>query len=153
MNDCDSEEWTALGGPRRTLRTAGVWTAATSVAASCLIGMLAHVPSRRLGGSERAAATATAAAAAVAGFSASRSPLEATQATATQARPPGKHRAVKQAHSGRSPIAAAIAVRDAFAQLGKPYVYGGTGPRGFDCSGLTQHAWRAAGVFLPPTSH
>ncbi len=78
--------------------------------------------------------------------------MEATQATATQARPPGKHRAVKQAHSGRSPIAAAIAVRDAFAQLGKPYVYGGTGPRGFDCSGLTQHAWRAAGVFLPRTS-
>jgi cell wall-associated NlpC family hydrolase len=43
-------------------------------------------------------------------------------------------------------------VRDAYAQLGKPYVYGGTGPGGFDCSGLAQHAWRAAGVSIPRTS-
>src|ERR1051326_3477277 len=47
---------------------------------------------------------------------------------------------------------AALAVRDALAQLGKPYAYGKAGPWAFDCSGLTQHAWRAAGVHIPRTS-
>jgi len=35
------------------------------------------------------------------------------------------------------------------AQLGKPYVWGATGPDSFDCSGLTQAAYAAAGVRLP----
>ncbi|MBN1093309.1 C40 family peptidase [Blastococcus sp. TML/M2B] len=44
------------------------------------------------------------------------------------------------------------AVNHALAQQGKPYVYGGTGPGGFDCSGLTFAAYKAAGVQLPRTS-
>lgn len=44
---------------------------------------------------------------------------------------------------------AASALSFAYAQIGKPYVFGGTGPGGYDCSGLTQAAWRAAGVELP----
>lgn len=43
---------------------------------------------------------------------------------------------------------AARAVEVAEAQVGKPYVYGGSGPDSFDCSGLTSYAWRAAGVSL-----
>ncbi|KUO12022.1 C40 family peptidase [Streptomyces sp. DSM 15324] len=39
------------------------------------------------------------------------------------------------------------------AQIGKPYVWGATGPDSYDCSGLTQAAWRAAGVSLPRTTH
>ncbi|WP_328955726.1 C40 family peptidase [Kitasatospora purpeofusca] len=37
----------------------------------------------------------------------------------------------------------------ALAQLGKPYVWGGDGPSGYDCSGLVQQAFRRAGVALP----
>ncbi|MFE0101179.1 transglycosylase family protein [Streptomyces sp. NPDC059009] len=47
---------------------------------------------------------------------------------------------------------AARAVAYALAQLGKPYVYGATGPHSYDCSGLTLAAWRAAGVRIPRTS-
>jgi cell wall-associated NlpC family hydrolase len=39
------------------------------------------------------------------------------------------------------------------AQVGKPYVWGATGPDSYDCSGLTQAAWRAAGVTLPRTTY
>ncbi len=48
--------------------------------------------------------------------------------------------------------AAAIAVRTALAQVGKPYVVGAAGPDGFDCSGLTQFAYAAAGISLPHSS-
>ncbi|MFJ6351258.1 NlpC/P60 family protein [Streptomyces sp. NPDC092046] len=45
------------------------------------------------------------------------------------------------------------AIAFAQAQLGKPYVWGATGPSAYDCSGLTQAAWRAAGVSLPRTTY
>ena len=44
---------------------------------------------------------------------------------------------------------AAAAVAEAKRQVGKPYVYGGSGPDSFDCSGLTSWAWRVGGVSLP----
>jgi peptidoglycan DL-endopeptidase CwlO len=44
---------------------------------------------------------------------------------------------------------AQVAVNTAKAQLGKPYVYAGSGPSVFDCSGLTMYAWAAAGVGMP----
>ena len=45
------------------------------------------------------------------------------------------------------------AVAFAYAQLGKPYVWGATGPGTFDCSGLVQAAWAAAGVAIPRTTY
>lgn len=54
----------------------------------------------------------------------------------------------------RAPNArAAEAVAFAYGALGKPYVWGATGPSSFDCSGLTQAAWRSAGVSLPRTTY
>lgn len=47
---------------------------------------------------------------------------------------------------------ARAALSFAFAQIGKPYQYGGTGPGGWDCSGLVQAAWRSGGVSLPRTT-
>ncbi|NLU66850.1 C40 family peptidase [Streptomyces sp. HNM0574] len=38
-------------------------------------------------------------------------------------------------------------------QLGKPYVWGATGPSSYDCSGFTQDAWKAAGISLPRTTY
>jgi cell wall-associated NlpC family hydrolase len=46
----------------------------------------------------------------------------------------------------------ARAVAFALAQRGKPYRWGGEGPGGFDCSGLTWAAWRSAGVTIPRTA-
>jgi cell wall-associated NlpC family hydrolase len=59
--------------------------------------------------------------------------------------------AVAQRHMYNGPATgqAAAAVQFAYAQLGKPYVYGGAGPNSYDCSGLTMRAWEAAGVSLP----
>ncbi|MFK0043355.1 NlpC/P60 family protein [Streptomyces sp. NPDC090741] len=48
---------------------------------------------------------------------------------------------------------AARAVAFAYGAIGKPYVWGATGPGSFDCSGLTQAAWRSAGVSLPRTTY
>jgi cell wall-associated NlpC family hydrolase/outer membrane murein-binding lipoprotein Lpp len=45
------------------------------------------------------------------------------------------------------------AVAFAYAQLGKPYVWGATGPDSYDCSGLVQAAWSAAGVSIPRTTY
>ncbi|MGW5421267.1 NlpC/P60 family protein [Streptomyces sp. NPDC003943] len=63
-----------------------------------------------------------------------------------------------RASAGRGPLTAptgraAAAIAFAEAQLGKPYVWGATGPSAYDCSGLTQAAWRAAGVSLPRTTY
>ncbi|MFD4954846.1 NlpC/P60 family protein [Streptomyces sp. NPDC058451] len=48
---------------------------------------------------------------------------------------------------------AAKALAFARAQIGKPCVWGATGPGSYDCSSLAQAAWRAADVALPRTTH
>ncbi|UXA07213.1 C40 family peptidase [Mycobacterium sp. SMC-2] len=59
-----------------------------------------------------------------------------------------RHRAARLGN-GR----AAIAVRAALSRLGRPYVWGATGPDQFDCSGLVQWSYAQAGVHLDRTTY
>jgi cell wall-associated NlpC family hydrolase len=56
--------------------------------------------------------------------------------------------ALRGSYNGPASGRAAVAVRFAYNQLGKPYQYGAAGPNSYDCSGLTMRAWGAAGVSL-----
>lgn len=51
-----------------------------------------------------------------------------------------------------SPVAASggasTAVAWAYREIGKPYVWGASGPNSFDCSGLAMYVWAKAGVYL-----
>ncbi|GHE39139.1 hypothetical protein GCM10017673_46960 [Streptosporangium violaceochromogenes] len=51
----------------------------------------------------------------------------------------------KSSGSGRGDVAADWALT----QIDKPYVWAGSGPRSYDCSGLTMRAWGRAGVKMP----
>ena len=56
------------------------------------------------------------------------------------------------AYTGKIPAVsgkAGVAVRFAYDAIGTPYVWAAEGPNGYDCSGLTLAAWRAAGKSLP----
>jgi peptidoglycan DL-endopeptidase CwlO len=48
--------------------------------------------------------------------------------------------------------AVATAIAYAQQQIGKPYLWGGTGPDAFDCSGLVMMAYRQAGITIARTS-
>lgn len=56
-------------------------------------------------------------------------------------------------YTGSTSSQAGKAVAFAYAQIGKPYEWGATGPGSFDCSGLTMSAWAAAGVSIPRISY
>ncbi|MFI5904374.1 NlpC/P60 family protein [Streptomyces cyaneofuscatus] len=83
-------------------------------------------------------------------------------ATSTDGSTTRPDRTVADAHADRSAPRASVAapnsraaraVSFAHGAIGKPYVWGATGPNAFDCSGLTQAAWKAAGVSLPRTTY
>ncbi|WP_371480576.1 C40 family peptidase [Kitasatospora sp. NBC_00315] len=65
------------------------------------------------------------------------------------AEPAGPARPAAPAAASDGAESSADAVDYALAQLGKPYVWGGNGPAGFDCSGLVQQAYRQSGIALP----
>jgi cell wall-associated NlpC family hydrolase len=77
--------------------------------------------------------------------------LTAAQAAAVAANSVGAGGTTSATYTGPTTTQADKAVAFVYAQLGCPYVYGGTGPcnDGFDCSGLVQAAWAAAGVSIP----
>jgi cell wall-associated NlpC family hydrolase len=75
------------------------------------------------------------------------SSVGATDSTTTE---PG---ATPVTYTGPTTTQADKAVAFAYAQLGKPYVWGATGPDSFDCSGLVQAAWAAAGLTIGRTTY
>ena len=56
-------------------------------------------------------------------------------------------------YTGPTNTQAGKAVAFAYAQLGKPYQWGATGPGSYDCSGLVQAAWASAGVSIPRVTY
>jgi peptidoglycan DL-endopeptidase CwlO len=81
--------------------------------------------------------------------------LTAQQAAEVEDNSAGADGTTEATYTGPTTTQADKAVAFAYAQLGCPYVYGGTGPcdDGFDCSGLVQAAWAAAGVSIPRTTY
>jgi cell wall-associated NlpC family hydrolase len=66
--------------------------------------------------------------------------------------PAGDKAARQLAVSASREHARATALDTARRMLGVAYRYGGTNPRGFDCSGLVQYSYAQAGIRLPRTS-
>jgi cell wall-associated NlpC family hydrolase len=67
-----------------------------------------------------------------------------------------RYRVLRRGTGRRLPPAnsrAGIAIRAALSRLGRPYVWGATGPDRFDCSGLTQWSYARAGVHLDRTTY
>ena len=60
-----------------------------------------------------------------------------------------------QAVVGKAPVVVTVgdqAVNLAYDYLGVPYVWGGTSPKGFDCSGFTQYVYKQLGITLNRTA-
>jgi cell wall-associated NlpC family hydrolase len=84
------------------------------------------------------------AAATVGGTTSTTSTTGTTSTTST-----GQTGTTPVAYTGPTTTQADKAVAFAYAQIGKPYQWGATGPDSYDCSGLVMAAWASAGVTIP----
>ena len=79
--------------------------------------------------------------------------LDAAQQAQVVSTTVGAAGTTEASYTGPTGTQADTAVQFAYDQLGKPYEWGATGPDAFDCSGLVQAAWAAAGVSIPRTTY
>lgn len=77
----------------------------------------------------------------------------AKKAVAKKASAAAKRAAKKKAAKHRRAARVAKATRVAASKKGRPYRYGASGPRAFDCSGLTSYSFKRAGIKLPRTAN
>ena len=74
-------------------------------------------------------------------------------ATATATAPISQSQGINGLQGATTSTKALGAVTFARAQIGKPYVWGATGPNGFDCSGLVVAAYKSQGMSLTRTTY
>jgi cell wall-associated NlpC family hydrolase len=89
----------------------------------------------------------------LAGKQATLDSLNAAQQQQVAANAVGAGGTTTAVYTGPTNTQAEQAVAFAYAQLGKPYVWGATGPGSYDCSGLVQAAWASAGVSIPRVTY
>ena len=116
--------------------------------AKAILAKLTEEQRRKLAAQQAADARARAARLAAAQQGTSRSASRSATGTTASASTGQQTPTTNVPASGR----AGVAVSFALAQVGKPYVWGATGPGAYDCSGLMLRAWAQAGVSLPRTS-
>lgn len=75
-----------------------------------------------------------------------------TQRATNAAKAPAEAPAPSSNTSAAGSSRAQAAVNWAKTQVGRPYIFGSTGPSGYDCSGLTTAAYSRQGIALPRTS-
>ena len=156
--DTDTAAATTTSADSSTTTTAASASSATTSSAATSTTQAAASSTTTASSSSAAAATTTAAnTSSQAASSAASSTTTAVQTTASSsatsaAASSSTQKAASSTTTTTSSVSGSAVVSYAEQFIGVKYVYGGTTPSGFDCSGFTQYVYRHFGVSLPRTA-